>query len=67
LNILELAWETSGGAPTEAQVEDAARKRPLVYDKAADAHYDFTSAFIKSMREAIPTPPSTTSRRCSRR
>jgi putative ATPase len=54
LNILELAWETSGGAPTEAQVEDAARKRPLVYDKAADAHYDFTSAFIKSMRGSDP-------------
>jgi putative ATPase len=50
LNILELAWESSGGKPTEAHVEDAARKRPVVYDKDADAHYDFTSAFIKSMR-----------------
>jgi putative ATPase len=54
LNILELAWATSGGAPTEAQVEDAARKRPVVYDKQADAHYDFTSAFIKSMRGSDP-------------
>ncbi|HUJ91145.1 MAG TPA: replication-associated recombination protein A, partial [Gaiellaceae bacterium] len=54
LNVLELAWETSGGAPTEENVEDAARKRPLVYDKAADAHYDFTSAFIKSMRGGDP-------------
>jgi putative ATPase len=35
---------------TEAHVEDAARKPPLVYDKAGDAHYDYTSAFIKSMR-----------------
>jgi putative ATPase len=35
-------------------VEDAARKRPLVYDKAADAHYDFISAFIKSMRGSDP-------------
>jgi putative ATPase len=50
LNILEIAWEASAGAPTETHVEDAARKRPVVYDKAADAHYDFTSAFIKSMR-----------------
>jgi putative ATPase len=53
LNILELAAQTAGteGAPvTEAHVEDAARKPPLVYDKAGDAHYDFTSAFIKSMR-----------------
>jgi putative ATPase len=54
LNILELAWESSGGAPTEAHVEDAARKRPVVYDKDADAHYDFTSAFIKSMRGGDP-------------
>jgi putative ATPase len=54
LNILELAWETSGGVPVEAHVEDAARKRPVVYDKAADAHYDFTSAFIKSMRGSDP-------------
>jgi putative ATPase len=55
LNIVELAAETAHGAPvTEAQVEDAARKRPVVYDKDADAHYDFTSAFIKSMRGSDP-------------
>jgi putative ATPase len=57
LNILEVAWETAEteGAPVEARhVEDAARKRPLVYDKAADAHYDFISAFIKSMRGSDP-------------
>jgi putative ATPase len=50
LNILELAHETAGAAIDEAVVEDAARKRPLVYDRAADRHYDFVSAFIKSMR-----------------
>jgi putative ATPase len=51
LTILEVAAQTAGGAAvTEAQVEDAARKRPLLYDKGGDAHYDFTSAFIKSMR-----------------
>src|SRR5579884_155579 len=53
LNILELSAETAnadGSAVTEAHVEDAARKPPLVYDKAGDAHYDYTSAFIKSMR-----------------
>jgi putative ATPase len=54
LNILEIAWESSGGSPTEDHVEDAARKRPVVYDKGADAHYDFTSAFIKSMRGSDP-------------
>jgi putative ATPase len=57
LNILELAWQTAdaeGRAVDESHVEDAARKRPLVYDKTGDAHYDFTSAFIKSMRGSDP-------------
>ena len=35
-------------------MEDAARKRPLVYDRAGDRHYDFASAFIKSMRGSDP-------------
>src|SRR5262249_53330907 len=42
LNVLELAWRTAQaeGVPLEERhVEDAARKRPLVYDKDADAHY----------------------------
>src|SRR6266511_3662056 len=53
LSILELAVETARteGVPVEARhVEDASTKRPLVYDKGGDRHYDFTSAFIKSMR-----------------
>jgi len=53
LNTLELAWETAqaeGALLEERHVEDAARKRPLRYDKGADQHYDFVSAFIKSMR-----------------
>ena len=54
LNIVELASETANGPITEGNVEDAARKRPVVYDKASDAHYDFTSAFIKSMRGGDP-------------
>jgi putative ATPase len=57
LNIIELAAETAhaeGTAVSEAHIEDAARKRPVVYDKDADAHYDFTSAFIKSMRGSDP-------------
>ena len=56
-NILELAWQTAeaAGEPlSEAHIDDAARKRPLVYDKGADAHYDFISAFIKSMRGSDP-------------
>ena len=53
LQALELAWETAQaeGVPLEERhVEDAARKRPLRYDRAGDQHYDFASAFIKSMR-----------------
>ena len=56
-NIVELAWQTAQAAEeplSETHVEDAARKRPLVYDKNADAHYDFVSAFIKSMRGSDP-------------
>jgi putative ATPase len=57
LNVLELAWQTAAAAGTPLaveHVEDAARKRPLVYDRAGDRHYDFASAFIKSMRGSDP-------------
>ena len=57
LNILELSSQTArseGQALAASHVEDAARKRPLVYDKGGDAHYDFVSAFIKSMRGSDP-------------
>jgi putative ATPase len=54
LNILELAAETADGEITEESVEDAARKRPILYDKASDAHYDYISAFIKSIRGSDP-------------
>ena len=57
LSILELAAQTAqaeGVAVSEEHVEDAARKRPLVYDRTGDQHYDFTSAFIKSMRGSDP-------------
>jgi putative ATPase len=57
LNTLELAWRTAQaekGALEERHVEDAARRRPIVYDKGGDAHYDFTSAFIKAIRGSDP-------------
>jgi putative ATPase len=53
LSTLELAAQTAhadGSELAERHVVDAARKRPLRYDRAADQHYDFVSAFIKSMR-----------------
>ena len=57
LNTLELAAQTAQaeGVPVEERhVADAARKRPLRYDKGGDQHYDFVSAFIKSMRGSDP-------------
>jgi putative ATPase len=57
LSILELAVDTARAedVPLEPRhVEDASTKRPLVYDKGGDRHYDFISAFIKSMRGSDP-------------
>jgi len=53
LNILELSVETARAEEAELEerhVDDAARKRPLAYDKGGDRHYDFISAWIKSTR-----------------
>jgi putative ATPase len=53
LNILELSVETARAEGAELEprhVDDAARKRPLAYDKGGDRHYDFISAWIKSTR-----------------
>jgi putative ATPase len=53
LQTLELAAAAAaaeGVTLDERHVADAARKRPLRYDRAGDSHYDFASAFIKSMR-----------------
>jgi putative ATPase len=53
LQILELASGTARAenvALGEDHVLDASRKRPLMYDRKGDQHYDFASAFIKSMR-----------------
>jgi putative ATPase len=57
LNILELAWRTAeseGEALEERHIEDASRKRPVVYDKDGDAHSDVISAFIKAIRGSDP-------------
>ncbi len=53
LQILELAHATAtaeGMSISEEHVLDASRKRPLLYDRKGDQHYDFASAFIKAMR-----------------
>jgi len=57
LQILELAHATANvedASISESHVLDASRKRPLLYDRKGDQHYDFASAFIKSMRGGDP-------------
>jgi putative ATPase len=57
LQILELAHRTAlaeGAQLGERHVLDAARKRPLLYDRRGDQHYDVASAFIKSLRGSDP-------------
>jgi putative ATPase len=57
LNILELASQTAqaeGIQLEQRHVDEASTKRPLLYDKGGDQHYDFISAFIKSMRGSDP-------------
>ena len=64
LSTLEIAADAAhlagGSGPGEqppisvALVEDAAQKRPLLYDRAGERHYDFASALIKSIRGSDP-------------
>jgi putative ATPase len=61
LNALELAALTTRPDPdtgerrlTMAVIVDCIQKRPVVYDKGGQAHYDTISAFIKSMRGSDP-------------
>ncbi len=57
LQILELAHDTAQAEAAEIDEErvlDSARKRPMLYDRKGDQHYDFASAFIKSLRGSDP-------------
>jgi putative ATPase len=55
LEAAALAVEAEGEtAITRASVEDAIQRRAVVYDRQGDAHYDVTSAFIKSIRGSDP-------------
>jgi putative ATPase len=60
LNALELAVETTppdeGGRVRidRAIAEDSIQQRAVLYDKDGDAHYDTSSAFIKSVRGSDP-------------
>ena len=52
---LELVCEVTGGEPvTLAQAEDAMQRKALRYDRDADQHYDYISAWIKATRASDP-------------
>jgi len=60
LNALELAVETTPPDPdgqvhiTLTVAQESIQRRAVLYDKDGDAHYDTTSAFIKSVRGSDP-------------
>ncbi len=57
LSALELGAELAaerGGPLTLALAEDALQRKAVLYDKQGDKHYDYASAFIKSMRGSDP-------------
>jgi putative ATPase len=49
-----MARAKGAAAVDEAMVEEAAQRKLVLYDKGADAHYDYISAFIKSLRGSDP-------------
>ncbi len=53
LNVLESATDMSD-SPTIEDIEQAAQRRVLQYDRAGDGHFDTVSAFIKSLRGNDP-------------
>lgn len=57
LSALELASELAAernGPLTLELAEDALQRKAVLYDKQGDKHYDYSSAFIKSMRGSDP-------------
>lgn len=55
LNTLETASRlASNGAVSLDAAREAVQKKPLLYDKGGEEHYNVISAFIKSMRGSDP-------------
>ncbi len=56
LNTLELAAATveKGRPLTLETLQEVLQKKPLLYDKGAEEHYNVISAFIKSLRGSDP-------------
>ncbi len=55
LNTLETAARLSAGEVIDLETaREAVQKKPLLYDKGGEEHYNVISAFIKSMRGSDP-------------
>jgi len=55
LNTLETAARLSAGEEIDLETaREAVQKKPLLYDKGGEEHYNVISAFIKSMRGSDP-------------
>ncbi|WP_305046252.1 replication-associated recombination protein A [Geoalkalibacter sp.] len=55
LNALEMAALSLGqGTLTRALIAESLQKKPLLYDKGGEEHYNVISAFIKSLRGSDP-------------
>jgi len=56
LNLLEIVCDAGGDgvAITDTYVMETAQKKIALYDKSGEQHYDFLSAFIKSIRGSDP-------------
>jgi putative ATPase len=54
LGALEIAAEDGDGPITLERAEQALQRRAIRYDKGADQHYDYASAWIKATRGSDP-------------
>jgi len=55
LAALELACTSAAGEPVTLEgAEEALQRKALRYDRAGDQHYDYISAYIKSVRASDP-------------
>ena len=55
LAALELACASAAGEPLTLEgAEEALQRKALRYDRAGDQHYDYISAYIKSVRASDP-------------
>ena len=54
LNTLEVAAAAAQGEISLEDIRESLQRKPLLYDKGGEEHYNVISAFIKSMRGSDP-------------